>query len=93
MIFKRIVNERKRIDQRRDDCLHFVMDQGDNVMNIILFVQGVLFAGQLNLGISAAYVITYPVRYSEWQQNCREELVTIADRYVSDPSAPLLTQL
>ena len=65
MIFKRIVNERKRIDQRRDDCLQFLMDQGDDIVIIIIFVQGALFAGQLSSGISAAYVITYLARYPE----------------------------
>ena len=93
VIFKRIVDERKRTGHRKDDCLQFLIDQGDDIVNIIMFVQGALFAAQLNSGISAAYVITCLARYPEWRQKCREELVTFASRYTTDASAPLLNQL
>ncbi|KAI9723793.1 MAG: hypothetical protein M1828_004043 [Chrysothrix sp. TS-e1954] len=93
MIFKRISDERKRTGKKRDDCLQFLLDQGDDTANVISFVQGALFAGQLNSGINAAYVITCLARYPEWRQRCREELAQVAGRYAKDPSSPLLDQL
>jgi cytochrome P450 len=42
MIFRRIVNERKRTGKREDDALQFMIDQGDDVRKIIsVSTQGV----------------------------------------------------
>ncbi|KAI9728476.1 MAG: hypothetical protein M1828_003878 [Chrysothrix sp. TS-e1954] len=93
LIFKRFVDDRKRTGRREADCLQFLIDEGDTTPNIVTFVQAALFAGVVNTGINAAYVITCLARYPEWRHKCREEIVAVAGRYASDPSAPLASQL
>lgn len=93
MIFKRIVDARNAEGRRDDDGLQFLMDQGDNVTDIITFVLGALFAGQLNSGINAAWTLVYMINKPEWLSKVRAEVVAMASRYCSDTSAPLKDQL
>ncbi|KAF2859726.1 hypothetical protein K470DRAFT_218461, partial [Piedraia hortae CBS 480.64] len=57
--FGRVVNERRKTGTRYDDALQYLLDQGDGIKDIIGFVLAALFAGQLNSGINAAWMLLY----------------------------------
>ena len=57
------------------------------------FVIGALFAGQINSGINAAWILAYLARDSEWQAKARKEISTIAGKYNPDTNASLIDQL
>lgn len=92
-IFKKIVDNRTATGAREDDALQFLMDHGDNITDIITFVLGALFAGQLNSGINAAWILCYLANDPYWMKRVREEVDTVADRYCADKSLPLKDRL
>ena len=57
------------------------------------FIVGALFAGQLNSGINAAWVVCYLALNPEWMTKVREEVATVANRYNPKSTAPLIDQL
>jgi len=93
MIFKRVVDGRNQSGIKEDDALQYLMDQGDSVTDIITFVLGALFAGQLNSGINAAWILVYLASKPYWLDRVREEVVSVADRYCPDDSVPLKERL
>ncbi|RMY69600.1 hypothetical protein D0863_06348 [Hortaea werneckii] len=93
MIFKRIVDARHAEGRREDDGLQYLLDQGDNITDIITFVLGALFAGQLNSGINAAWTLMYMINKPEWIPRAREQVTAMAARYCEDKSLPLKDQL
>lgn len=54
---------------------------------------GALFAGQLNSGINAAWLLVYLSQSPEWQAKAREEVASIAAKYDPDDSKPLADRL
>ncbi|KAK4542279.1 hypothetical protein LTR36_006932 [Oleoguttula mirabilis] len=93
MILKRVVDARTKEGRREDDALQYLMDQGDNITDIITFVLGALFAGQLNSGINAAWILVYMASKPYWLDRVREEVVSVASRYCPDDSIPLKERL
>jgi len=93
MIFKQIVDSRNQTGHRDDDCLQFLMDQGDTITDMITFVLGALFAGQLNTGINAAWILCYLASEKQWLERVRAEVNAVADRHVPDKSVPLKDRL
>ncbi|KAK4983174.1 hypothetical protein LTR66_008926 [Elasticomyces elasticus] len=92
-IFKRIIDERKKTGAKCDDPLQFLLDQGDDVLRVITFVLGALFAGQLNSGINAAWVLVYLATSSEWLSRVRAEVEAVAAKYSPNSTAPLPERL
>ncbi|KAK5134759.1 hypothetical protein LTR08_006134 [Meristemomyces frigidus] len=93
MIFKRVVDARNQEGRREDDALQYLMDQGDNIKDIITFVLGALFAGQLNSGINAAWILIYLASKPHWLEQVREEVAKVASRYCADDSMSLKDRL
>ncbi|KAG9236781.1 cytochrome P450 [Amylocarpus encephaloides] len=93
MMIKRIVDNRHKTGQRREDPLQTLVDIGDGVPRIIEFIVGALFAGLLNSGINAAWVLCYLAKSPEWTANVREEIQFVAAKYATDKDAPLVEQL
>lgn len=54
---------------------------------------GALFAGQLNSGINAAWVIVYLANDPYWLERARDEVESVASRYNTDASKPLKERL
>jgi cytochrome P450 len=52
-----------------------------------------LFAGQLNSGINAAWVLTYLAANPQWQQKVREQIESVAAKHCPNSSLPLIEQL
>lgn len=54
---------------------------------------GSLFAGQLNSGINAAYLICFLGRDKYWKDRVTEEITSVANKYAADKNAPLRERL
>ncbi|KAF8855280.1 cytochrome P450 [Acephala macrosclerotiorum] len=93
MIVNKIVKERKKTGVKGDDPLQYLIDQGDSITRIIEFIIGALFAGLLNSGVNAAWILTYLANDSHWRSKVLEEVKTVAAKYTTNPSAPLIDQL
>ena len=59
MILDQIVKKRRQLGETVDDPLQNLLDRGDGMTEIVYFVTGALFAGQLNTGVNAAYLLCY----------------------------------
>ncbi|KAM0723681.1 hypothetical protein Q7P37_000669 [Cladosporium fusiforme] len=93
MIFKNIIDTRAKNGTREDDALQYLIDQGDDITKIITFVVGALFAGQLNSGINAAWILIFLSKNEHWHNIVREEMNTVANRYCADTSLSLTDRL
>ncbi|KAF2184121.1 cytochrome P450 [Zopfia rhizophila CBS 207.26] len=93
MLVQNIVKKRQESGEKHDDPLQYLIDQGDRMFKIVEFVVGSLFAGLLNSGINAAWLLCYLATSPEWLAKCREEIRTIAAKYATNPNAPLRHQL
>lgn len=93
MIIENIVKKRAASDEKHDDALQHMLDQGDRTHKIIEFIVGALFAGLLNSGINAAWVLCYLATSPEWLAKAREEIRSVAAKHARDPTAPLRHQL
>ncbi|KAF2660583.1 cytochrome P450 6A1 [Lophiostoma macrostomum CBS 122681] len=93
MMMENFVKKRAQSDEKRDDALQYMLDQGDRMFKILTFVVGALFAGLLNSGINAAWVLCYLATSPEWLAKAQEEVRTTAAKYARDPNAPLRHQL
>jgi len=88
-----IIKKRAASDEKHDDPLQYLQDQGDRTFKIVEFIVGGLFAGLLNSGINAAWVICFLATSPEWLEKTREEVRTVASKYARDKNAPLRFQL
>jgi len=86
MVFKGIIEDRAKTGRKEDDPLQFLIDKGDNVKEILTFILGALYAGQLNSGINAAWVIIYLANDHYWRGKVWEEVKTVIEKYDSDTS-------
>ncbi|KAF2123378.1 cytochrome P450 [Dothidotthia symphoricarpi CBS 119687] len=88
-----IVKKRAASGEKHDDALQYMLDQGDKTYAIVEFIVGALFAGLLNSGINAAWIMCYLATSSEWLAKARDEVRDTAAKYAKDPTAPLRYQL
>ncbi|KAF2456488.1 cytochrome P450 6A1 [Lineolata rhizophorae] len=93
MMFRKVAEERKKLGKRDNDALQFLLDEGDTIGQIMVFVVGALFAGLLNTGINAAAICMYLATNSEWMAKARGEVESVAARHRKDANAPLAETL
>jgi cytochrome P450 len=93
MMVEKIVKQRAESGEKQDDALQYLIDQGDRMHKIIEFVIGSLFAGLLNSGVNAAWVLCYLATNEEWLGKVREEVRSTTAKYAKNPDASLLHQL
>jgi cytochrome P450 len=93
MLIKKIVQKRAASDEKHDDALQYMLDQGDDTMRIVEFIIGSLHAGILNSGINAAWVLCYLATSPEWLARVRDEVRSVAAKYAKDTSLSLRIQL
>ncbi|CAN9344399.1 unnamed protein product [Alternaria alternata] len=97
-MFEMIDKERDRYkraasDEKHEDALQQMLDQGDRAVRIVEFIVGALFAGLINSGINAGWVICYLATSPEWLAKAKDEICSTAAKYAKDPKAPLRDQL
>jgi cytochrome P450 len=88
-----IIKKRAASDEKHDDALQYMLDQGDRTFKIVEFIVGALFAGLLNSGINAAWVMCYLATSPEWLAKTQDEVRNTAAKYARDPKALLRHQL
>lgn len=94
MILDRIAKKRQQHGTRVDDPLQNLLDRGDSIKEIVYFVTGALFAGQLNTGVNAAYVLCYLAASPKWLHEIRQEVSLAAHKHSHLlPTAPLQDRL
>ncbi|PSK36620.1 hypothetical protein B9Z65_1803 [Elsinoe australis] len=93
MIFDSLIKDRQRTSRREDDPMQYLMDQGDDTLHVITFVMGALFAGQLNSGINAAWLLTFLAANPQWKAACYKEVVAVATKYDPDTTKSLSDRL
>ncbi|KAI4694749.1 hypothetical protein J4E81_006348 [Alternaria sp. BMP 2799] len=93
MMIDKIIKKRAASDEKHDDALQYLLDQGDRAERVSQFVIGALFAGLLNSGINVAWVMSYLATSPEWLAKANDEVRSNAARYAKNPNAPLLQQL
>lgn len=92
-IFKNIIDERAKTGHREEDPLQFLIDKGEDPKSVVSFVLGALFAGQLNTGFTAAWVLVYLANDSHWREKVWQEVKAVAEKYDSDSSKSLAERL
>ncbi|EDU41243.1 CypX Cytochrome P450 [Pyrenophora tritici-repentis] len=92
-IVAKIIKTRETTGKKYDDALQFLQDQGSSTLDIVRFILAALFAGVLNSGINAAWVLIYLATSPEWQKKVRDEVCGVAAKYAKDPNMPLVRQL
>ncbi|KAK0720332.1 cytochrome P450 6A1 [Lasiosphaeris hirsuta] len=85
-LLRRFLNDRKKTGRREDDALQFMMDNGDDDMiQIISFILGALFAGQINSGVNAAWILVFLSTTPEWHKKLRHEVDSVVARHRRSP--------
>ncbi|KAK0649876.1 cytochrome P450 [Cercophora newfieldiana] len=85
-LLKRLVEERKRTGRREEDPLQYLIDTGDgDVKKVISLVLGSLFAGLINSGINAAYVLCWLATTPEWYQRVQKEVDGVVEAHRLNP--------
>lgn len=92
-VMENIIKKRAASDEKHDDALQYMLDQGDRTFKVVEFMVGALFAGLLNSGINAAWVMCYLATSPEWLAKARDEVRITAAKYARDSTAPLRYQL
>ena len=93
MMFKRVVDARNKEGRREKDALQYLLDQGDSLTQIITLVLGALFAGQLNSGVNAAWLLVYLANDRYWLERIQDEIQSVAEKYSPDADMPLKERL
>jgi sterol 14-demethylase len=81
MVFKKIVDDRKKIGHREHDTVQALLDDGASVKKILMFVVGSLFAGQLNSGINAAWMFAWLAANPYWYKQVQVEVDGVVARH------------
>ncbi|KAG7108483.1 Cytochrome monooxygenase claM like protein [Verticillium longisporum] len=81
MLLHGLIRKRQKSGIREDDTMQTLLDMGTSMRNTIGFVIGALFAGQLNTGINAAWVLVKLAQNDQWTARVRNEVDAIAVRY------------
>lgn len=93
MMVENIVKKRAESGEKHDDALQYMLDDGDRTFRIVEFICQALFAGLINSGINAAWLLCAFASSPEWLEKCRDEVRTVAAKYAKNPNAPLRHQL
>ncbi|KAF1943839.1 cytochrome P450 [Clathrospora elynae] len=93
MMIGKMIKARAAASEKHDDALQYLLDQGDDTPKIVEFIFSALFAGLLNSGINAAWIMCYFATSPEWLAKATDEVCDVAAKYARDPNAPLRRQL
>ncbi|CAN8100288.1 unnamed protein product [Discula destructiva] len=83
-VLQRFVNDRKALGREEDDALQFLINAGESTADITGFIAGGLFAGQLNTGINAAWLLIYLATNKDWYLKIQQEVDSALLRHGAD---------
>ncbi|KAF8879392.1 cytochrome P450 [Infundibulicybe gibba] len=87
------------VQQRRDDkvpssdAIDVLLEQGLDDNMIMGFIMSVIFAGVLNTGINACWLLIYLESNPEWKSKVTDELKALISKNSGSPNDPLFKQL
>ncbi|KAK1573915.1 cytochrome P450 6A1 [Colletotrichum navitas] len=79
-ILEGIIRERKARGVPGNDALQFLMDNGDSTIEMVAFLVGALFAGLINTGIDAAYLLCFIAGDAHWYGEFQREVDGVISR-------------
>lgn len=88
-----IVKERQKKGKAPDEAVQQLLERGDGMTELVFFILGALFAGQLNSGINAAMVLCYLATSPEWLSKVRAEVKCAAAKHGKVGKASVLDRL
>ncbi|KAG6010364.1 hypothetical protein E4U21_006928 [Claviceps maximensis] len=74
MIFSKIIKDRRKTGRVENDAMQSMMDGGDDEIIISAFIMAALFAGLINTGVNAAWILLYLGKNQTWYQKVRDEV-------------------
>ncbi|KAG5990627.1 hypothetical protein E4U54_004060 [Claviceps lovelessii] len=74
LIFSKIMQQRRETGRTEDDAMQSMMDAGDDEIIISAFIMAALFAGLINTGVNAAWILLYLGKNQEWYHKIRDEV-------------------
>ncbi|KAH8115445.1 cytochrome P450 [Phellopilus nigrolimitatus] len=92
LLLKGVIDKRKEEGRREDDTVQVLLDEGDGVNDIIQFVMGALFAGIVNTGIMASWLLLFLAVNPEWKTKVLAELREFVSKY-TDSTGSMSSQL
>ncbi|KAJ0108112.1 hypothetical protein J7T55_007231 [Diaporthe amygdali] len=86
VVFDKIAKERKKTGKTHEDAFQFLLDTGEDMVRILTFTLGALFAGQLNSGINAGWLFCYLATNPEWYGRVQAEVDAAIKKHRTSPS-------
>ncbi|POR32011.1 Obtusifoliol 14-alpha demethylase [Tolypocladium paradoxum] len=72
--FKKIMDDRRKTGRREPDAMQEMMDQGDKDVMISSIIMASLFAGLINSGFNAAWILCFLSNDPHWYAELRAEV-------------------
>lgn len=87
MVLRKIVEARRKEGRREEDALQHLLDTGNtDLTQLLKFIIGALFAGQLNSGVSSGWLLVYLGANREWYDKVQAEVDAAIAKYRTSPS-------
>ncbi|EMD85265.1 hypothetical protein COCC4DRAFT_76470 [Bipolaris maydis ATCC 48331] len=87
------IKKRATSGKKHNDAMQILLDQGQRIFRITIFVFGAVLSGLANSTMNSASIISYLAAAPEWQDKVRQEVREVAAKYTRDTNAPLRQQL
>uniref|UniRef100_L2FKI6 sterol 22-desaturase n=1 Tax=Colletotrichum fructicola (strain Nara gc5) TaxID=1213859 RepID=L2FKI6_COLFN len=81
MILERVIKERKTRGVDGSDALQYLTDEGYTTVEMVAFIVGALFAGLINSGINAAYLLCFLGANEEWYGRVQAEVDSVIAKH------------
>ncbi|KAJ0297568.1 hypothetical protein COL5a_009842 [Colletotrichum fioriniae] len=81
MILEKIIKERNDRGVPGSDALQYLMENGDSTVEMVAFIVGALFAGLINSGINAAYLLCFMATEARWYGEVQKEVDGVIARH------------
>lgn len=86
LIIKRIIDKRTQEGRRENDPLQMLLDQAMALEDIVGVVISALFAGQINSGINAGWMLCFLAQNEAWKRKIRGEVDGVVSRHRTSSS-------
>ncbi|KAJ4149870.1 hypothetical protein LMH87_010648 [Akanthomyces muscarius] len=89
LLFRSMIRDRRKCGRRENDAMQIMMDKGDSDIQISTVIISSLFAGLLNSGVNAAWILCYLAKHRDWYMKVQAEVdEVIAAGRQSDDETP-----
>ncbi|KND87478.1 Obtusifoliol 14-alpha demethylase [Tolypocladium ophioglossoides CBS 100239] len=95
-VFQKIMDDRRKTGRTEPDAMQAMMDQGDSDVVISSVIIGALFAGLVNSGFNAAWILCFLSDDAHWYAEMRAEVDAVVSRHrlsADETAADILPRL